>query len=211
MSGALAPPPPPAAGQLTIERLAAELEQAVRVDEIKDVRDRAMAIQLYSRKKQGGLAAAQSAGRIVTDATLRLAKLYAEEKSVQGRRQRDEPLSHGSEDPGKQAIAAAAGMAAPNLARLKPLVDTPREDVHEAMAAIEARGDVVTPRGLMREVVGEPDKVPRARVVVVINGRRLSTAQVASLTSAVIERAGRSVDVAIHEIKRLLEGRKKQG
>ena len=45
----------------------------------KDVRDRAMAIELYARKKAGGLVAAQAAGRVVTEATLRLAQLYAEE------------------------------------------------------------------------------------------------------------------------------------
>ena len=50
---------------LVIERLAAALEKAASVDEIKDVRDRAMAIQLYCRKKVGGLAACQSAGRVV--------------------------------------------------------------------------------------------------------------------------------------------------
>jgi hypothetical protein len=40
---------------LVIERLASALEKAASVDEIKDVRDRAMAIALYSRKKKSGL------------------------------------------------------------------------------------------------------------------------------------------------------------
>ena len=64
---------------LVIERLASALEKCASVDEIKDVRDRAMAIQLYARKKAGGLQAAQFAGRVVTDATIRLAELYASE------------------------------------------------------------------------------------------------------------------------------------
>jgi hypothetical protein len=71
---------------LVIERLAAALEKCASVDEIKDVRDRAMAVQLYARKKAGGLAAAQSAGRVVTQATMMLARLYAEETPVPGRR-----------------------------------------------------------------------------------------------------------------------------
>ena len=74
------------AAPLVIERLATALEKCASVDEIKDVRDRAMAIQLYARKKAGGLAAAQSAGRVVTDATLKLAELYAAEKQGAGRK-----------------------------------------------------------------------------------------------------------------------------
>jgi phage N-6-adenine-methyltransferase len=138
---------------LVIERLAAALEKAAGVDEIKDVRDRAMAVQLYARKKAGGLAAAQAAGRVVTQATMRLAELYAGEKSARGRNQHEDLI--GKEDPpvGKNAVAKAAGMSAPNLSALRPLIEAPKAVVIEAMAAIEARGEVVTPAALLREVV----------------------------------------------------------
>src|ERR1700733_6157383 len=101
---------------LVIERLAAALEKAASVDEIKDVRDRAQAIALYARKKASGLEAAQSAGRIVTDATLMLAKLYAEETSAKGARGGHDgantkiALDREQDRSGKVAIARAADM-----------------------------------------------------------------------------------------------------
>jgi hypothetical protein len=135
-------------GLLVIERLAAALEKCASVDEIKDVRDRAMAVQLYARKKAGGLAAAQSAGRVVTQATMMLARLYAEETEAKpGPKPRDGELLMG-----KKAIAEAAGMAAPNLSSLRPLIDAPRAEIAATMERIEARGEVVTPAALLREV-----------------------------------------------------------
>jgi phage N-6-adenine-methyltransferase len=151
---------------LVIERLAAALEKAASVDEIKDVRDRAMAIQLYTRKKAGGLAAAQSAGRVVTDATIALAKLYEEEPSIEGHRTDLEDLkgpgSSGSDTgyrgrgtpatPGKHALAEAIGIHSSTLNKFKPLVHATTDRIETAKAAIEFRGDVVTPKGLLREV-----------------------------------------------------------
>lgn len=195
-----------APGELTIEKLAAALEQAVRVDEIKEVRDRAMAIQLYSRKKAGGLAAAMAAGRIVTEATLKLAKLYAEEKSAQAGRP-PKIVTDGSELPsgGKKAVAEAAGIAAPNLHRLRPLVDAPKETVAAAMNDIERRGDVVTPNALLREVTGEPTKpTTRDRVVIVINGRRLPPPEVEAIAVAVAARVGE--DARLDKVHRALGG-----
>lgn len=136
---------------LVIERLAAALEKAASVDEIKDVRDRSMAIQLYTRKKAGGLAAAQSAGRVVTDATAMLARLYHEEPVVSGKRT-DRPLDRDQEVPGRVAVAQAAGLDPATLSRLKPLVESPPEKVEAAKVSIEARGDVVTPTALVREL-----------------------------------------------------------
>lgn len=139
-------------GLLVIETLAAQLEKAASVDEIKDVRDRAMAIQLYARKKAGGLQAAQAAGRVVTDATLRLAELYAQEKpkppgpvpKIVDAEQRSLV--------GQKAVATAASMDPAALSRLRPVVEAPKAQVKAAMTAIEARGEVVTPSALLREV-----------------------------------------------------------
>jgi phage N-6-adenine-methyltransferase len=138
---------------LVIERLAAALEKAARVDEIKDVRDRAMAVQLYARKKAGGLAAAQAAGRVVTQATMRLAELYKSETSAQANGRPGSLIGQEDLPVGKVAIARAAGMTAPSLSALRPLIDAPKPLVAEASAAIEARGEVVTPAALLREVV----------------------------------------------------------
>ena len=134
---------------LVIERLAAALEKAASVDEIKDVRDRAMAIQLYARKKAGGLAAAQSAGRVVTGATMRLAELYADERPAKGG---NPTLVSEQELPGKVAVARAADMDPAALSRLRPLIEAPKAEVKTAMRAIESRGEVVTPSALLREV-----------------------------------------------------------
>ncbi len=134
---------------LLIERLASALEKCASVDEIKDVRDRAMAIQLYARKKAGGLAAAQSAGRVVTEATLKLAELYADETSTQKIARR---LDRKQDMPGKVAIARAAEMDPAALSRLKPLVALGKADVKAAMRAIEEAGEVVTPAALLRQV-----------------------------------------------------------
>ena len=134
---------------LVIERLAAALEKCASVDEIKDVRDRAMCIQMYARKKAGGLAAAQAAGRIVTEATLMLARLYAEEKpKPPGPRAEMRDRDPVSSPVGKLAVAKAADMDHAALSRLAPVVAAPRGEVRAAMATIEARGDVVTPNAL---------------------------------------------------------------
>jgi ParB family chromosome partitioning protein len=139
---------------LVIERLAAALEKAASVDEIKDVRDRAMAIQLYTRKKAGGLAACQSAGRVVTEATLMLARLYHEEKALKGGRPAAETRvrDHEFAAPGKVAVAKAADLDHSTLSRLKPLVQAAPETIKAATVAIEAAGEVATPAALLRHV-----------------------------------------------------------
>lgn len=137
---------------LVIERLAAALEKAASVDEIKDVRDRSMAIQLYTRKKAGGLAAAQSAGRVVTDATARLAALYHSEKEAPRGMKPAVQLHDLDHAIGKVALANAAGIDQATLSRLKPLVEAPPERVEAAKVAIEARGDVATPSAVVREL-----------------------------------------------------------
>lgn len=138
---------------LVIERLAADLEKAASVDEIKDILDRAAAIKLYARKKAGGLAAAQHAGRIVTSATLKLAELYRDEEPTPGQRT-DRPLDTKQEvsKPGKKAVAKAAGMDPAALSRLRPVLEASAPVRAEAKAAIEARGEIVTPASLLREV-----------------------------------------------------------
>lgn len=140
---------------LIIERLAAALETCSRVDEIKDVRDRAMAIQLYTRKKAGGLAAAQSAGRVVTEATLKLAELYEAEESAPTRLpDRGPVIETAAERPGKEAIAEAADLDSAQLRRLRPVLKAPKAQVEKAKAAIEERGGIVTPTALLRDVKG---------------------------------------------------------
>lgn len=142
---------------LVIERLAAALKRAASVDEIKDVRDRSMAIQLYTRKKAGGLAAAQAAGRVVTDATAMIATIFhAEESAKPGVKARELP-DHDPviEPPGKEAAARAAGLDPAALRRMKPLVEAVRdapEKVEAAKAAIEERGEVATPTAVVREL-----------------------------------------------------------
>ena len=136
---------------LVIERLAAALEKCASVDEIKDVRDRAMCIQMYARKKAGGLAAAQAAGRIVTEATIMLARLYAEEKPAAPGRGPDievEEPRYGNV--GQKAFSRAAGFNddGKTLRSLAPVVIAPKAEIRAAMATIEARGDVVTPNAL---------------------------------------------------------------
>lgn len=91
-----------------LERIAGELERAASVEEIKDISDRAEVLQTYARKKKWGLEIGQHAGRIVTDATLKLARLYKEEKASRGPDNRF--LDRKQETPGKKAIAQAAGV-----------------------------------------------------------------------------------------------------
>lgn len=148
----------------TIEKLAAALEKASTVNEIKDVRDRAMAIQLYTRKKKGGLVAAQAAGRVVTQATLMLAKLYAEEQGAKGGDRKSNQLDRPQVDlrEGKVAIARAAEMDPSALSRLAPVVDASKSEVKAAVRAIEERGDVVTPNALLREIA-PPAPAPQPR------------------------------------------------
>lgn len=133
---------------LVIERLAAALEKAAGVDEIKDVRDRAMAIQLYTRKKAGGLAACQAAGRVVTDATLKLARLYHDEKGSKG----GNPTLVREQELPKAAVARAADMDPAALSKLKPLVAMEPDRVRAATKEIEAAGEVATPAALLRHV-----------------------------------------------------------
>ena len=149
---------------LVIERLAAALEKAASVDEIKDVRDRAQAIQLYARKKAGGLEAAQSAGRIVTDATVMLARLYAEETEAKpGPKKQLADHDPVIDRPGKEAIAKAADMDSSALRRMAPAVEASKAVVKTAMKAIEERGDVVTPTALVREIKHGPPKAKKMR------------------------------------------------
>ena len=149
-------------GLLLIEQLAVALEKAASIDEIKDVLDKAGAIQFYMRKKAGGIAAAQSAGRIVTEATEGLAsratsrprqtELYAGEESAQTNGRPARSLDGEQDLPGKVAVARAANMDPAALSRLKPLVEAKPAEKAAAVARIEARGDVVTPMALLREV-----------------------------------------------------------
>jgi hypothetical protein len=150
---------------LVIERLAAALEKCASVDEIKDVRDRAMAIQLYTRKKAGGLAAAQAAGRVVTDATLRLAELYRSEDDARADNGRagKKILGPGQEyKSGKAALAKAAGIGSSDLARMRHVLEASAPTIEVAKAAIEARGDVVTPGALLKQLTSAPPKLPKA-------------------------------------------------
>ena len=197
--------------KLTIERLVEELEQAARVDEIKDIRDRAMAIELYCRKKAGGLAAAQAAGKIVAEATLKLAKLYAEEKSAKTGPKKLPDRGPVTDRPGKLAVAEAADLDDAQLRRLAPLVDRPREEIDAAMAAIEARGEIVSPSALLREVVGEVPAGAEYRLVIVINGRRLTPVQLMALRAAVAAQllADGDDDPALKEIHRMLEDKRR--
>lgn len=92
----------------------------------------------------GGLAAAQSAGRVVTDATARIASLYHEEKPAP-RGAKPAELHDRDHAIGRVALANSAGIDQATLSRLKPLVEAPPERLATAFAAIEARGDVAPP------------------------------------------------------------------
>lgn len=164
--GIIAVRPPTHNELLVIERLAADLERAASVDEIKDIRDRAMAVQLYTRKRFGGLAASQAAGRVVTDATLRLAAMYREEQSAQGDGcggaggGRRSTLDRDQDSrPGKAAIAQAAGMDPAALSRLRAVLEAPPQVIEEAKVAIEARGDIATPTAVLKQITSASSQV----------------------------------------------------
>ena len=165
--------------KLAIERLAEALEHAASVDEISDIRDRAMAIALYVRKKEGGIIAERAATKIVEDATTMLGRLYAEERSA-SRRDGIKKLDREQVSlPGKKAIAEAAGMDPAALSRIGPLAKATPEAVDAARAKIEARGDIATVRALVRELKPEQPKkpTPARETVVIVNGHILSVAQ----------------------------------
>lgn len=195
--------------ELEVERLANQLEKATTVDEIKDVRDRAMAIQLYTRKKEGGLRAAQAAGRIVTDAMMKLAALYAEESTSRGRGglDRKDGLARKQDHlPGKAAVANAAGLDSSTLSRLGPIASLKKRDAEPLMRAIEERGEIVSPAALMREakeqgVIVAPE--PKSRAVDHLRGRDARDFQAATHGLGMVRRfAAESGDHDIDAIAR---------
>lgn len=83
--GAVTPSRPAAIAQLPVERAAAILATCVKVDEVRDVRDRAEAIATYTRRKIGGEAASRDAEAIVEHAERRLGELLAGQRVKKGR------------------------------------------------------------------------------------------------------------------------------
>jgi phage N-6-adenine-methyltransferase len=130
------------------------LASCVNVDDIKEVRDRAMAVQMYARKKKAGEEAADNAGAIVVYATARLAQLYQQAPVVRGPNQHTKKggtgTAAGSSKQGREAVAKASGMADRELRRWKGLGEATPGEVEAAIARAKEIGTGVSPATAMR-------------------------------------------------------------
>ncbi len=99
---------------LSVERAQGLLAQCAAVDEAKDIRDKAIAIQTYQRSKGASAEAAADCAEIVAMADFRIGELLLEtEKAPGGGDQRsDHRCQEGTSDPGAPpTLTALLGMA----------------------------------------------------------------------------------------------------
>lgn len=75
---------PAANGKLDVERARDMLARCARVDEAKDIRDKAKAIQVYGRERGAGAGAAADAAEIVARAEIRIGELLIETPKAKG-------------------------------------------------------------------------------------------------------------------------------
>jgi N6-adenosine-specific RNA methylase IME4 len=138
---------PNAPGLLSVERARAWLAEAVAIDEVKSLRDKAEAIASYQRKQKAGREAAIDADLVVVFAERRIGELSRElpkEKPRPGK-----PLAKTADGSGKGKALAAQGIKRRSASRYEAAASIPEPEFERLAKAEAAKGRRVTMRRIL--------------------------------------------------------------
>lgn len=142
---------PPKPGELlSVEKACTFLAQAMKVDEVKRVRDQAQAIQVYYRQRKAGLAAYNDAAEIVLRSERRIGELSSSLPKAAGGRGKTGPKA-GPVTPKKVALAAE-GLTKQEASRFEKLARIPERKFEQHIASVRARGERITTTGAIAAV-----------------------------------------------------------
>lgn len=136
-----------AAAELDVERVAAILRRCVDVDQIREIRDRARAIEVYQRERKASLSAQQDAAEIALRAERRLGELCSE--LPKGRPKKS--------DRGADFSLDALGISHKQSSRWQKLAQIPEPDFTEHVAAVRKKGERLTVASTIRAVSDASD------------------------------------------------------
>ncbi len=146
---------PEGAGMMRVEQARAMLAECRGADEVKEIRDRALAIQAYARQKEAGQGAADDAGAIVVHASAKLAQFYRDAPSRQKDglkkgKARAATLPNGIS---RESVAKDAGVPERELRRWVPLAESAdAEEIEEVIERARNAGKGVTTSTVLRVI-----------------------------------------------------------
>lgn len=136
---------------LTVEKARNLLAQCRKVDEVRQIKDMAIAMQVYARKKKAGEESEADAGAIVTYACARLAQFHQEAKKASGGNQKKKQIDRSVDlNPSREKIAEEAGENSVQLRRWSSLAKATPEQLDRAIARAKQTKQGVTPTTVMR-------------------------------------------------------------
>jgi phage N-6-adenine-methyltransferase len=136
---------PEAGTELDVERAAALLAQARSVDEVREIREKARAIEVYQRMRGASLSAQQDAAEIVLRAERRLGELcavVAEKSQTAGLKRGPRPDS-----PSGREKLGDLGIAHHESSRWQKLAAIPEPVFEQHVAAVRMKGERLTTAG----------------------------------------------------------------
>lgn len=141
-------------GELDVERARAILARCRSVDQARDIRDKARAIEVYQRAHIASREAQQDAAEIVLRAERRLGELIAEtEKPKGGRPSKTHNATLG-------VSLADRGITLMQSSRWQRLARVPESDFEAHVAAVRARGERLTTASAVRLASEQPRSRP---------------------------------------------------
>ncbi len=133
--------------RLDVERAAAWLARCKNLDDVRSIRDRARAIEVYHRSRGAALDAQQDAAEIALRAERRLGELCSAVLRP-GRRKRSDDASVSLED---------LGISKDQSSRWQKLASVPEDDFDHHVAVIREKGERLTTAGTIRATSDAPD------------------------------------------------------
>lgn len=136
---------------LTVEKAAQMLAECTRVDEAKDIHDKAAAFKVYLRKQRAALEAQNQAAEIQLLAARRAGELLEEQKARGARAQRGDNLARGRAAPKAYAEPSARpptldelGIERNAAQRMRTLAKVPEAKFSEIVRVQKQRGELTT-------------------------------------------------------------------
>jgi N6-adenosine-specific RNA methylase IME4 len=175
MMTALTTTDPNAPGLLSVERACVWLAQAVSVDEVKSLRDKAEAIAAYQRKQRAGRDAALDADKVVAFAERRIGELSRELPKAPGLRT-DKPSPNVGRGC-KSAALATHGISKQAASRYEAAAAMPEQEFSAAIEAEAARGKRITLRRIiepLRRAARDAKLVEQSAPLPGVHGERCS-------------------------------------
>jgi hypothetical protein len=139
----------PQRAELDVERAAALLHGCKDVDQVKDLRDRAAAVQVWLRHQRASISAQNDAAEIALRAERRLGELLMSAPKARGTAGKGRPKKGGSDPalPIGPATLAEQGIDRKLASRAQKLAAVPEQKFEAHVGAVRARAEKLTTSG----------------------------------------------------------------